>query len=822
MKNNQKEQPILELSGLKKYFVNGSRINKAVDNVSFEVKKGEIVGLIGESGSGKTTVGRSLLRLYDDFSGFVTLQDQIISGKRISRKRAKFMHKNIQMIFQDPMAALNGQNNIFSILKEPLVVNKIIKNRINDIKVDWKNVTDNFHYTFLEQALKLKLENLQIALKLYGPFIKKWQAVKLEEFTAEQSLDDQFNSYFAFLEEKSKINSIIINNLYKNSEKLISLFEAKQSDYRNQKIDFDEVELANAQKEYKFQKLLRFHTKEYLDAKQLLKETYKNHKNNCAELAELSSVGKNALKNFKYEFKNEAGIHKNEAFSSSDLDYFFHQYKLYKINNQIKKEFHKRYQTLNFLSLSDLKTLMQEIQDYGKNFYENKLKVDQRQKASIKEIKKIVKEEFKFDFSKYETSSLKTKKELSNKNMHSRKQLISTLKKAIKEFAKLPKSNKENLEAAKKNLEKTKEVFDQELDKFIVEYQKRISGYREEIAKLEAERTEILNIEKEETKKFFEIHRKFNDFFKRDVIKVAQNKYEEAKRNFKLSDSKAQDDKTQKSIKRAKNKLENLKTQYKQKQIDLKIYNTNIIDKVNSNKSFDIELKIVEKDINNIYLLLGISDFDQKVFGSKIKGIFQSLTSVYRNKRLNHLFTQTTIYKALEDVGLLKQFAYRYPHEFSGGQRQRIVIARALITQPSVIVADEPIASLDISIQAQVVNLLKDLCKEKNIGMVFIAHDLSMIEYIADRVQIMHLGKIVESGVTEKIYQNPVHPYTKNLFKAIPKISNANEKFKDVSFETSYLLEQQYPNIPSVHEIEPQHCVYGTDEQIAKWTNKNN
>ncbi|CRH45397.1 peptide ABC transport ATP-binding protein [Mycoplasmopsis arginini] len=163
------------------------------------------------------------------------------------------------------------------------------------------------------------------------------------------------------------------------------------------------------------------------------------------------------------------------------------------------------------------------------------------------------------------------------------------------------------------------------------------------------------------------------------------------------------------------------------------------------------------------------------------------------------------IYRSLEDVGLLKQFAYRYPHEFSGGQLQRIVIARALITEPKVIVADEPIASLDISIQAQVVNLLKDLCVQKNIGLIFIAHDLSMIEYVADNVQIMHLGKIVESGVTEAIYNNPLHPYTINLFKAIPKISNANEKFQNVSFNLDYIYEQQFPNIPENFQVDENH-----------------
>ncbi|MGV2393180.1 UNVERIFIED_CONTAM: ABC transporter ATP-binding protein [Campylobacter lari] len=123
---------------------------------------------------------------------------------------------------------------------------------------------------------------------------------------------------------------------------------------------------------------------------------------------------------------------------------------------------------------------------------------------------------------------------------------------------------------------------------------------------------------------------------------------------------------------------------------------------------------------------------------------------------------------------------------------------------------------MDISIQAQVVNLLKDLCQRKNIGMIFIAHDLSMIEYIADRVEIMHLGKIVESGTTQAVYNKPVHPYTINLFKAIPKISNANEKFENISFELNYLKGQQYPNVPYDYKIEEDHYIYGTDAQVCE------
>ncbi len=150
-----------------------------------------------------------------------------------------------------------------------------------------------------------------------------------------------------------------------------------------------------------------------------------------------------------------------------------------------------------------------------------------------------------------------------------------------------------------------------------------------------------------------------------------------------------------------------------------------------------------------------------------IKDILSEPMDIHR-LYLNRDERQQKLEDLLESVGLNKAHLNRYPHEFSGGQRQRIGIARVLALNPSLIIADEPISALDVSIQAQVVNLFKQLQKDLNLTYLFIAHDLAMMKYISDRIAIMHKGQIVELGDADEIYENPLHPYTKSLLSAIP------------------------------------------------------
>lgn len=145
------------------------------------------------------------------------------------------------------------------------------------------------------------------------------------------------------------------------------------------------------------------------------------------------------------------------------------------------------------------------------------------------------------------------------------------------------------------------------------------------------------------------------------------------------------------------------------------------------------------------------------------------------------------VYELLELVGLNREHINRFPHEFSGGQRQRIGIARALALEPEILICDEPVSALDVSIQAQVVNLLKDLQKEKGLTMIFIAHDLSMVKYISDRVAVMFRGKIVELGSPDEVYNNPQHIYTKSLISAVPIPDPEYVKSEKIVMDEKYL-----------------------------------
>ena len=214
--------------------------------------------------------------------------------------------------------------------------------------------------------------------------------------------------------------------------------------------------------------------------------------------------------------------------------------------------------------------------------------------------------------------------------------------------------------------------------------------------------------------------------------------------------------------------------------------------------------KLYEKTNGNIkFHGKDIEKYSKKEFTKKVQMIFQD-PQASLNPRMtvgdiiaegidihklaaNKQERNEKVFNLLETVGLNREHASRFPHEFSGGQRQRIGIARALAVDPEILVCDEPISALDVSIQAQVVNLLKDLQKERNLTLLFIAHDLSMVKYISDRVAVMYRGKIVELGTPSNVYDNPIHIYTKSLISAVPVADPSYIKIEKIVMDESHL-----------------------------------
>ncbi|MBR3935394.1 MAG: ABC transporter ATP-binding protein [Oscillospiraceae bacterium] len=228
-----------------------------------------------------------------------------------------------------------------------------------------------------------------------------------------------------------------------------------------------------------------------------------------------------------------------------------------------------------------------------------------------------------------------------------------------------------------------------------------------------------------------------------------------------------------------------------------------------------------------------MSSADEKKLRTEMQMIFQDPMACLNPRQkvadiigqgldIHHLYTDKAdrdakIARILAKVGLAPEHAERYPHQFSGGQRQRVGIARALIMNPKLIIADECISALDVSIQAQVVNLMRDIQKETGAAYLFIAHDLSMVKYISDRIGVLHLGHLVETGTTEEIFANPVHPYTRSLISAIPHPNPAVER-KRTSMHYDYFTSGIDYMAGELRTIEGTHKVLATEEEFEKWT----
>ena len=257
------------------------------------------------------------------------------------------------------------------------------------------------------------------------------------------------------------------------------------------------------------------------------------------------------------------------------------------------------------------------------------------------------------------------------------------------------------------------------------------------------------------------------------------------------------------------------------KEYDAKI--EQIKDDINALVKYEKE-KIKQHNYDNSHVDKKLMSKMQMIFQDPVDSLDPRMTvediiqeGLHIQGQFNKFENQQKVKDALIKVGLLPEYASRYPHEFSGGQRQRIGIARALIMNPEFLICDEPISALDVSIRAQIINLLNNLKEEMGLTIMFIAHDLSVVKYFCDRIAVMYFGNIVELASSDELFAHPLHPYTKALLSAIPKPDPLSEKERK-RFVYNPANEHDYSKeAPTLKEIVPGHFVMANTEELEKY-----
>ncbi|MGL4952096.1 MAG: ATP-binding cassette domain-containing protein [Mycoplasma sp.] len=793
--------PLLSINKLNKYFVKSGKMVKVLDDINFDVYEKDFFGIIGESGSGKSTTGKCAIRLYSTSSGTITFDNQIINQPKMNKKSRFWLTQNMSMIFQDPMSSLNPRKNVLSLIAEPLVINKTIAKDTTKFIEKCHQVNPYFQNTFKYQDFILSKQYL---IPFYKNNISLFKQAAIDIRTLRLNInrtDDIFN----ILETVETTFKKSIKDLNVFNKAIYDLIDENYSKFETRKLHETENDYYQTEKALLHEKKLLKNPVQFYEINEKIeaqKEEIKNIEEKFVSKYKVENLTR--LNSIKSSITSEIKASKQDYQLTDSLTAYIYKYTRCLILKDTLHAISALNKNIN-IELTDLNLFSNYISSKIESKYEDLINdiilltkySDQLDACTLANTSE---DEIMVIFNKYQ--------EVYNK-IHSKTEVL-----------KGTNFTEEDKEVASKikSLNKNSEVIQ-------TKHEKLVESLKAKLESLKSERDTIKNqSNKQKTSPDFESA--LSDFeaakMAREIF-IQEDNAEFASQSMPLINAQKNDLKSlDLAFYKSWVELKKAATEMKEKLTKLLSPNVSKVKSLIAEKS--AEVLLIERNIENKLQVIDAINFEYTNLLDEVN-LFRMLRNKSKHllmlqwKRLSVYITRQYVYKSLEEVGLKSEHAYRYPHEFSGGQRQRIVIARALISNPKLIIADEPISALDVSIQAQVINIMKRLAEEKGITFLLIAHDLSMVRYVSNRLIIMHKGRIVEKGDTEEIFKNPVHPYTKSLIKASPELSKIHVDLSSFSAVMDYDSKYTTSNQPLFHSVSDkhEHFVLASESQIAKW-----
>ncbi len=760
------QKPVVEIKNLDVKFNRGAKVFNAVKNANLNIYENDIVGVVGESGSGKTTLGRSVLGLWDHASGEVRINGRTVPRKRIEsvNKNNIWVYKNGQMIFQDPTSSLNRQSKVFNIVNEGL---------------------KNFKYVELE--IKDEIEKYKLEIEKLNDQIKQIEDPKYAKKVQQEKLINE--EIFKLIKKTKKKEFVEFVDAYAEFLKLND--QANEFDYEKEWLekDFDN-KIRNIKRQIRSDKF------EIKENAQLDKEFLNKSKKD--EI--------NELRNIKKRYENNPD--KVEKRINRRIDSFT-KFILERGNSLSKKTYSDVETWLkNSSSMNVLKKNTVNLEKWLKNNDKKITIEDKNILSNLIQGLKIVEKKKDDLISAFNTRGFD----------FIYKFIDEKLKEKVNYFLGIIVDLDIRLSSEEIKLKKSKETIHIKFAKhsidYLNEYKNILLSIVDEYRKLRVNyKIWLLEHEKTGINYFYKNINKANKMTTILQLSLVTWKGKHRVEYEKLRNEKLIFD-LENVKKEVNEKISKLESKYPEdiKDIAFKILKTEI-KKIKSTiklnlSDFKYNEQIKTKKINE--LIFKISDYD-KLISEKEK--------ILKSKKLKREVSASKIIETLKLVGLSEEAINKYPSQFSGGQKQRIGIARTIITKPKFIIADEPISALDVSVQAQVINLLKDLHENMGLTMMFIAHDLQMVHYISNKIAVIYRGNIVEYGDADNVYKTPIHPYTKSLLNAMPSLENVGQPLKVSNYKWDDHNYNEFSKI-KLNEVSKDHFVFGTEKEIQKWTKK--